>query len=134
MILVASFSLLGCEQDKQEKILTIKSDNLEIQAVVGLKLRKMNEKQSKLEGKITVKNSSSDPAFYGNKYLILQINKSKTSRTYKKIIASVEIDVTKVEIKPESSISLPVYWVFEVPGSYQIDDIELIYMKRLPAT
>lgn len=104
---------------------TLKNKRLEIKADITPKFRNLNNGRSKIEGKITITNRTSSPQKYGNKFLQLIVNGRLSARTYKDTIASEAIDFTVVEIKPRSSLSLPVYWVFEVPSETEIDSLRL---------
>jgi hypothetical protein len=57
--------------------------------------------------------------------LKLVVNENLTARTYKDTIASEVIDFKVVEIKPHSSLSLPVYWVFSVQKETEVGSLRL---------
>jgi hypothetical protein len=98
---------------------------LEIKAEVTPKFRNFNNGESKIEGKITITNRTSTPQKYGNKFLKLVVNENLTARTYKDTIASEVIDFAVIEMKPHSSLSLPVYWVFSVPKETKVGSLRL---------
>jgi hypothetical protein len=103
----------------------IANNKLEIIAEVTPKFRSFKNGDSNIKGKITITNRTSTPQKYGNKFLKLVVNGKLTARTYKNTIASEAIDFTVVEIKPHSSLSLPVYWVFSVPKEAEVSTLRL---------
>jgi len=109
------------------KIHTIRIVNkkLEIKADVAPKFKSFNNGESKIEGRITIINRTSTAQKYGNKYLKLIVNENLTARTYKDTIASEVIDITVIEIKPHTTLSLPVYWVFNVPKQTEVNSLRL---------
>ena len=104
---------------------TVTTRRLEIKADITYKFINFNNVRSKIEGKITITNRTPTAQKYGNNFLQLIVNGRLTARTYKDTIASDAIDFTVVEIKPRSSLSLPVYWVFEVPLETEIGSVRL---------
>lgn len=109
----------------ESNTIRITNKRLEIRAEVTPKFGSFNNGKSKIEGKITITNRTSTPQKYGNKFLKLVVNENLTARTYKDTIASESIDFTVVEIKPHSSLSLPVYWVFGVPKETKVGALRL---------
>lgn len=103
----------------------IANKKIEIKAEVTPKLRSFSNGECKIEGKITITNQTSTHQKYGNKFLKLVVNENLTARTYKDTIASEVIDFAVVEIKPRSSLSLPVYWVFSVPKETKVGSLQL---------
>lgn len=67
---------------------TLTNKRLEIKADITPKFRSFNNGKSKIEGKITIRNRTSTPQKYGNKFLQLIVNGRLTARTYKDTIAS----------------------------------------------
>ncbi len=98
---------------------------LEVKASVVPKFLAFIEDKSKIEGQITIINLTSSPQKYSNKFLILKVNGSLDSRTYKNVIYSDFIDFGLVEIKPQSSLSLPAYWVFKASTNAKVDSVQL---------
>lgn len=98
---------------------------LEIKASITPKFKNFDKNKSKIEGKITITNRTSTPQKYGNEFLQLKVNGKLVSRTYKQTVASEVIDFAVVEIKPRSSLSLPVYWVFDVARDTEIDSVQM---------
>jgi hypothetical protein len=103
----------------------IANKSLEITAEVTPKFRSFNSGERKIEGKIKITNLTSRPQKYGNKFLKMIVNDKLAARTYKDSIASEVIDFAVVEIKPHSSLSLRVYWVFNVPKETEVDSLRL---------
>ncbi|WP_136515574.1 hypothetical protein [Geomonas edaphica] len=111
----------------QSNTIGIASKSFEIKAEVTPKFRSFKKGESKIEGKITITNLTSTAQRYGNKFLKLTVNEHLTARTYKDTIASEVIDITAIEIKPHSSLSLPVYWVFRIPKETEVNSLQLYF-------
>jgi len=106
----------------------VTSKSLEIKASITPVFIKFQNSKSKIEGKITITitNRTSNPQKYGNEYLHLKVNGRLNSRTYKESVASEAIDFTVVQIKPHTTFSLPVYWVFDVPRETEVNSVQLL--------
>lgn len=123
MLLLTSFSATCFAAKTESTKLTTKG--LEIKANISAKLKTFDNGKSKIEGKVTITNRTSVAQKYGNEFLRLTVNGKFVSRTYKDSVASEVIDFSVVEIKPRSSLSLPVYWVFELPTATEITSFRL---------
>jgi len=112
-------------QANNTKSATTSGKTLEIKASIIPNFRKFKDDKSKIEGKITITNKTPLPQYFGNEFLTLKVNGKFVARTYKDTIASEVIDFAAVEIKPHSSLALPVYWVFNVPVGTKVESVQL---------
>jgi len=104
---------------------TITGKSLDVKAIYETKVKPFRDTESKIEGKITVSNKSSEIQRFGNEFLSFRTNGVSADRTYKDTIASELIDLGTVEIQPYTSLSLQVYWVLDHNVSKKIDSAKL---------
>lgn len=122
LLLLFGFSTI-CWANKTDSV-GVTSKALEIKASITPKFRNLNNGKRIIEGNISITNRTSTTQKYGNKFLQLTVNGKLISRTYKKTLASELIDFTVIEIKPRTSLSLPVYWVFDVSREAEVDSVQ----------
>jgi len=126
---IALLMLMGfttsCPANEMNQLLAT-GKTLEIKASITPHIRKFDNGKSKIEGKITITNQTQLVQKFGNEFLTLIVNGTLVARAYKDTIASDVIDFSTVDIKPRSSLSLPVYWVYSVPASTKIDSVQLV--------
>lgn len=105
--------------------LTAKGKDIEVSAVVAPALIKFREGESKIEGKISVKNQGTKPMHYSNRNLILKLNDKLNARAYLDSVASNIVDFGSVEIPGGSSLTLNVYWVFPLDPKMPVENLRL---------
>lgn len=125
LIMVLISCALGCAAERTHVTLSINA--LKISAYIAPTFTNFSNGKSKLEGEVTVSNKASSPLIYGNKLLSLRVNDELIARTYMDTIASNIIDFDTVEIKPHSTITMPVYWVYSVPKDTVVKSLKLIF-------
>ena len=120
--------ILGCMSScntNNIKQVSLEGATLEIRASLTPKFRKFTSGNSKIEGNLSITNKTPFIQSYGNEFLQLKVNGNLIARTYLNNLSSNAIDFAIVEIKPHTTISIPVYWVFNVPTSTKVNSVRL---------
>ena len=90
------------------------SENLSAKATITeiTFARRFGDGFAKLSGNVAIKNTSSQVQNYGNGWLWLHSGDGVQKRAFLDSLASHHIDIDVVEIQPDDSLELAVYWVF----------------------
>jgi hypothetical protein len=108
---LAAFLLASCAPPVDFSFEAV-SENLSADATINQMEFDFRKGQTKLSGEVAIKNLSSTPQNYSNKWLWLGSGESVQARAYLDNITSNIVDVGEVQIQPGSTLELNVYWVF----------------------
>jgi hypothetical protein len=127
LIPVLITALQGCVDSNAH--VTVSSKTFEISATIVPKFVKSEDRESKIEGTIIIKNVTSVPHKFSAKYLFLKVNNDLTARTYKDSSASDTVNTGDIEIEANSSLSFPAYWVYNVPAETKIKSLQFLFQE-----
>ena len=130
-ILVCSFSLLAlisaCEPDVSIE-LEAQSPSLHVTANITSIEFDLEGGKATYRASATITNKTEKPRDYSNAWLWLESGTTLSARAYLDSLASHHIDTSPVELGPNESMTLELYWVFPIselegPGD---DPFELV--------
>jgi hypothetical protein len=130
LIPVLIIIIQGCVDNNDNKAhVAVTGKTFEIDATIVPKFVKSANRESKIEGTVTIKNVTAIPQKFGAKYLFLKANNELTSRTYKDSNVQEEVNTGKIEIAPNSSLSFPAYWVYNAPEETRLKSLQFLLQE-----
>ena len=78
----------------------------------------------------TVTNQTDDSRDYSNAWLWLETGTAPGSRAYLDSLASHHVDISTIELGPNETLNLEVYWVFPISGLEEPSDDSLVLVLR----
>ncbi len=130
-IFIGAFLCVSCTPSLDFE-LDAQSDHLAAKATITEIEFAFQDKYTKLSGIAKITNSSSVVQKYSNKWLWLSSGEEFKSRAYLDNITSNIVDVGTVEIKPNDTLDLNVYWIFPDSDKGELGDGEFVLELDLP--
>jgi len=109
--MLATFLIASCVPPVDYQF-EAESENLSAQATVTHVEYDFMDGRAKLSGNVTIENTSSQPQKYSNMWLWLESGETARARAFLDNLTSHYMDDGVVEIQPDDSIELAVYWAF----------------------
>jgi len=110
--------LVACARNGDESAqftLEANTQELNVSAVLDLEALEHQVNAVKYFGQVTIHNRTTESQPYSNRWLLLRSDSNTVSRAWLDNISSNFVDVGVIDIPPNDSVSLAVYWV--VPKS-----------------
>lgn len=102
-----------------------KLGDMEVQAKISPKIRRLPSGQFRVSAKIIVINHGTQALPFSTRDLFLRARTSQTARAYLNSIASNAIDFSSVQIEPDNPHTYSVYWILDLPEPPKIEILEI---------